>query len=88
MTLQQGNPEETTFAELPASILAAAQRLRATSTSVRAHGSLQPITRLQTVSMAAFAALLARYGLKAELEAADGELSVRMCRREGSQVAP
>jgi hypothetical protein len=80
------NQVEMTVTELPASIVAGARKLRATSTSVRAYATLQPVTRLQTVSMASLAALLSRYGLRAELEATDGELSVRMCRREDPRV--
>lgn len=90
-TLQMMDPESMTIsqqlAELPPSIVAGAQKLRETPPSVRAYATLQPVVRLQTVSLAAFAALLSRYGLTAELEASDGELSIRIVRREETPVA-
>jgi hypothetical protein len=87
MTLQKVNRGETMLAELPESIVTGAQKLRATETTVRAFTTLQPVTRLERVSMAEFAALLSRYKLRAELEATDRELSVRMCRSEDLRVA-
>lgn len=87
MTPQKTNREETMVAELPASIVTGAEKLRATATTVRAYTTLQPVTRLERVSMAEFAALLSRYKLRVELETINGELSFRMCRSEDLRVA-
>jgi hypothetical protein len=90
-TSQKSHPESMTIsehlAELPAEMIAGAERLRETPPSVRAYATVQPVVKLQTASVAAFAALLSRYGLRADLEATDGELYVRLSRREDAQVA-
>jgi hypothetical protein len=86
MTLQKTSREETMVAELPESIVTGAQKLRATATTVRAYTTLQPVTRLERVSLAKLAALLSRYKLRVELEATDGEISFRMCRSEDLRV--
>jgi hypothetical protein len=74
------------LAQLPTAITAGAEKLRETPPSVRAYATVQPVVKLQTVSVAALAALLSSYGLKADLEATDGELYLRLSRREDSQV--
>jgi len=89
-SLQQLDPESMTIsdhlAQLPASLVAGAERLRAAAPGARAFASIYQTTKLQTVSMAAFAVLLSRYGLRAELEAIDGQVTVRLSRGEDSKV--
>ena len=90
-TLQEMNPESMLIsehmAELPESVLAASRMLRSTSPSLAAsYTASLPLVGLQTTSLAAFAVMLSGYRLKAEVTAEDGQVAMRLVRREDAEV--
>jgi len=91
-TLQTINPESMAIsehmAELPESVLAASRMLRTTSPELASsYTASLPIVGVQTVSLAAFAVMLSGYRLKAEITAGDGQVAMRLMRREDAEVA-
>ncbi|HVP05554.1 MAG TPA: hypothetical protein VMT90_07765 [Dehalococcoidia bacterium] len=90
-TLRDMNPESMTISQhlsdLPAALIAAAPMLRSAPPDVASSFTATvPVMGLQASSLAGFATLLSRHGLRAEVTAEDGQATFTFTRREDTDV--